>query len=123
MVLPQGTRADHADTQWSPGIRIPTPRSLCSTKSRNRVTSVNGSHSARARATSLRHVVLGAEQQAIGALELFHDRSREKPLRCNPTLFRPNSLTGLPTAFTYGGTSCATREHPPTNACGRCFTN
>src|SRR5207253_1764079 len=39
--------------------------------------------------------------------------SSGNPLRCRPTVLRPYSFTGLPTAFTYGGTSLATREQPP----------
>ena len=39
--------------------------------------------------------------------------SSGNPLRSRPTTLRPYSLIGLPTAFTYGGTSFATREQPP----------
>ena len=68
----------------------------------------------------LREIQVRAEEQPVRALELADGLRRRSRCGASPTLLRPYSLIGLPTALTKGGTSRDTRVQPPMKRSVRC---
>src|SRR5687767_15587653 len=96
VVEAEAARADDTDARKC--LQITTPRSLASTKRMSSLTSGKTSSSVCAR--SIACETLRSERKN-NLYARFSSRivSSSIPLRCNPTVLRPYSFTGFPTAL------------------------